>query len=131
MTENLELAYAISVHKAQGSDFDDVFFILPKKKSRLLSRELFYTGITRAKKHTTLFIEEDIGVLLSLGRKEASELLRINSSIMEFDPVPEELINMNEWYEEGKIHKTLAEYMVRSKSEVIIANMLFEENIPF
>ncbi|MCD8176238.1 MAG: hypothetical protein LUE98_01935 [Tannerellaceae bacterium] len=38
---------------------------------------------------------------------------------------------MKEWYEEGKIHKTLSEYMVRSKSEVIIANMLTERNIPF
>ena len=38
---------------------------------------------------------------------------------------------MFEWYEEGKIHRTLAEYMVRSKSEVIIANMLFERDIPF
>ena len=38
---------------------------------------------------------------------------------------------MNEWYEEGKIHRTLAEYMVRSKSEVIIANILFDRGIPF
>ncbi len=131
VTENVELAYAISVHKAQGSDFDNVYFILPKKKSRLLSKELFYTGITRAKKHTTLFIEEDIGALLSLRRKEASEVYKINSSIMEFNPIPEELLNINEWYEEGKIHRTLADFMVRSKSEVIIANILFEENIPF
>jgi exodeoxyribonuclease V alpha subunit len=131
VTENVELAYAISVHKAQGSDFDNVYFILPKKKSRLLSKELFYTGITRAKKHTTLFIEEDIGTLLSLRRKEASEVSKINSSIMEFNPIPEELLNINDWYEEGKIHRTLADFMVRSKSEVIIANILFEENIPF
>lgn len=131
VTENVELAYAISVHKAQGSDFDNVYFVLPKKKSRLLSKELFYTGITRAKKHTTLFIEEDIGALLSLRRKEASEVYKINSSIMEFNPIPEELLNINEWYEEGKIHRTLADFMVRSKSEVIIANILFEENIPF
>lgn len=131
VTDNIELAYAISVHKSQGSDFDHVFLVLPKKKSRLLSRELFYTGITRAKKQTTLFIEEDISVLLSLRRKEASEVLKINSSIMEFEPIPEELLNMNQWYEEGKIHRTLAEFMVRSKSEVIIANMLFDLNIPF
>jgi hypothetical protein len=38
---------------------------------------------------------------------------------------------MFEWYEEGKIHRALANYMVRSKSEVIIANMLFERDIPF
>lgn len=38
---------------------------------------------------------------------------------------------MWEWYEEGKIHRTLANQMVRSKSEVIIANLLFEREIPF
>lgn len=38
---------------------------------------------------------------------------------------------MFEWYEEGKIHRTLADYMVRSKSEVIIANIFFEHDIPF
>jgi hypothetical protein len=43
----------------------------------------------------------------------------------------DEILSMHEWYEEGKIHRTLSEYMVRSKSEVIIANMLFERGIPF
>jgi hypothetical protein len=38
---------------------------------------------------------------------------------------------MQSWYEEGKIHQSLASVMVRSKSEVIIANMLAERNIPF
>lgn len=32
---------------------------------------------------------------------------------------------MQTWYEEGKIHSTLTKYMVRSKSEVIVANLLF------
>ncbi len=38
---------------------------------------------------------------------------------------------MSEWYVEGKIHQTLSDIMVRSKSEVIIANMLTEREIPF
>ena len=38
---------------------------------------------------------------------------------------------MKDWYEEGKIHQTLSEYMVRSKSEIIIANMLTERQVPF
>jgi len=46
--ENLELAYAISVHQAQGSEFKRAYFVIPKNKKTLLSRELFYTGITRA-----------------------------------------------------------------------------------
>ena len=64
--ENLELAYAISVHKSQGSEFDRVYFIVPKHKAVLMSPELFYTGITRAKRHCTLLIEEDITPLLDM-----------------------------------------------------------------
>jgi hypothetical protein len=129
--ENLEPAYAISVHKAQGSEFSRVCFILPKHKKALLTTELFYTGLTRAKTHCTVFIEEDIAPLITLNRPEYSQLNRINSSLFEFKPVPEELTKLYEWYEEGKIHKTLAEIMVHSKSEVIIANMLFDRGIPF
>jgi hypothetical protein len=54
--ENFELAYAITVHKAQGSGFDHTFFILPKKLG-LLSRELVYTALTRSKKSITLFLQ--------------------------------------------------------------------------
>jgi len=129
--ENLELAYAISVHKAQGSEFQRVYFILPKHKRGLLSRELFYTGLTRAQIHCTLLIQEDIAPILSLRRPENSHLARINSSLFKFRPVPREFQTMHEWYEEGKIHRTLTEQMVRSKSEVIIANILAERNIPF
>jgi len=44
--ENLELAYALTVHKAQGSDFGYAFLVVPQKASTL-SRELLYTGLTR------------------------------------------------------------------------------------
>ncbi|MEQ8192327.1 MAG: exonuclease, partial [Candidatus Eremiobacterota bacterium] len=97
----------------------------------LLSREMFYTGLTRATRHCTLFIEEDISTLVNLSRRESSALIAINSSLFDFRPVPEEVFRIKAWYEEGKIHKTLTEYIVRSKSEVIIANMLFERDIPF
>lgn len=131
VAENLELAYAISVHKAQGSEFRRVYFVLPKHKRALLSRELFYTGLTRAQTHCTLLVQEDIAPILSLRRLENSHLARINSSLFQFRPMPREFQTMGEWYEEGKIHRTLTEQMVRSKSEVIIANMLFERGIPF
>ena len=81
--------------------------------------------------HCTLLVEEDISPILSLRRPENSHLARINSSLFHFRPVPHEFQTMREWYEEGKIHRTLAEQMVRSKSEVIIANMLFDRDIPF
>lgn len=129
--DNLELAYAISVHKAQGSEFDHVFLVLPKNKKALLSKELIYTAITRAKSKLTIFAEQDIAAFLQLTRPEANRLAKINTSLFGFNPLPKELLVMNDWYEEGKIHLTLSEHMVRSKSEVIIANMLAERQIPF
>ncbi|MGG6462947.1 exodeoxyribonuclease V subunit alpha [Solilutibacter silvestris] len=44
-----ESAFAMTVHKAQGSEFDEVWLQLPRADSRVLSRELFYTAITRAR----------------------------------------------------------------------------------
>lgn len=43
-------AFAMTVHKAQGSEFDEVWLLLPQHDSRVLSRELIYTGITRARR---------------------------------------------------------------------------------
>ena len=44
-----ESAFAMTVHKAQGSEFDEVWLQLPRNDSRVLSRELLYTGMTRAR----------------------------------------------------------------------------------
>jgi exodeoxyribonuclease V alpha subunit len=44
-----ETALAMTVHKSQGSEFSEVLLVLPELPSPLLSRSLFYTGITRAK----------------------------------------------------------------------------------
>jgi exodeoxyribonuclease V alpha subunit len=46
----LEPAFAMTVHKAQGSEFDSVLLVLPEHKSPLLTRQVLYTGLTRAKK---------------------------------------------------------------------------------
>ncbi len=43
-------AFAMTVHKAQGSEFDTVWLLLPVRSNRVLSRELVYTGITRARR---------------------------------------------------------------------------------
>lgn len=129
--DNLELAYAISVHKSQGSEFDYVYIVIPKRDSHLLSMELLYTAITRAQKHVTVFLQDDIGTLTSLGHLEKSAVRRINSSIFEFNPLPEELLYTHNWYASERKLATLSEYFVRSKSEVIIANMLVDREIPF
>jgi exodeoxyribonuclease V alpha subunit len=50
-----EPAYATTVHKSQGSEFEQVFLVLPRQTThRLLTREILYTGVTRAKYGLTL-----------------------------------------------------------------------------
>lgn len=48
--DQLEHAYAITIHKAQGSEFDVVILVVPQSSNMLLTRNLLYTGLTRAKK---------------------------------------------------------------------------------
>lgn len=133
--DNLELAYAISVHKAQGSEFERVYFVVPQEKTNLLSRELFYTGITRATCHCTIFVqgEDIIAPLLRMRRPEHSHLEGINTSLFNFEPAPEnfEMLRREGHLEEYRIHPTLADIMVRSAPEVIVANTLFDRDISF
>jgi exodeoxyribonuclease V alpha subunit len=49
-----ETVFAMTVHKSQGSEFGDVILVLPPYPSRALTRELVYTGITRARRRVTL-----------------------------------------------------------------------------
>lgn len=50
----LERAYAFSVHKSQGSEYDEVVVVLPEKPSGILTRELVYTALTRARRAARL-----------------------------------------------------------------------------
>lgn len=50
-----ETAYAITVHKSQGSEYQEVILVLPQHDSPLLSRELIYTAISRAKQRFQLW----------------------------------------------------------------------------
>ncbi len=59
-----ELAYAMTVHKSQGSEFDNVMVVLPDDKEHpLLNRQIVYTGITRAKKRAVI-----VGTKVALAR---------------------------------------------------------------
>ena len=55
-----ESAFALTVHKSQGSEFTRVLFALPERGARVLSRELLYTGITRCRREVTLWAAEDV-----------------------------------------------------------------------
>ncbi len=58
---NFRLAYAISIHKAQGSEFDVVIIPIVRNYNKMLYRKLIYTGITRSKKK--LYLIGDINAL--------------------------------------------------------------------
>ena len=52
---SIEPAYVITVHKSQGSEFNQVNLLLPKKETPILSKELIYTAITRARTKFSLY----------------------------------------------------------------------------
>jgi exodeoxyribonuclease V alpha subunit len=55
-----ETVFAMSVHKSQGSEFDEVAVLLPDRVSPVVSRELLYTAVTRARGRVTVYATRDI-----------------------------------------------------------------------
>ena len=58
LLNELEIAYAVTVHKSQGSEFDAVILPLMGKHAKLHYRNLLYTAVTRAKKILIIIGEE-------------------------------------------------------------------------
>jgi len=71
-----ETAFAMTVHKSQGSEYDHVLFMLPEKDSPVLSRELIYTGITRARTRLDLFVNRDVFAAAAARRTKRTSGLR-------------------------------------------------------
>ena len=57
--DSVETAFATTIHKSQGSEYETVIVILPPLGSPLLKRELLYTAITRAMKNLVIVASED------------------------------------------------------------------------
>lgn len=66
--EHVEVAHALTIHKSQGSEFDEVVVVLPPASSRLASRELLYTAVTRAR-HGVVVIGTGDAVEAAVGRR--------------------------------------------------------------
>lgn len=64
----VESAYALTIHKSQGSEYDHVALVLPSAPSPILSRELLFTGITRARQSVTVIGPPD-RVREAIGRR--------------------------------------------------------------
>lgn len=66
---NVETAFAMTVHKSQGSEFEHTVLVLPQAPSRVLTRELLYTGITRARGAFTLVTVRTQAFVDALGQR--------------------------------------------------------------
>jgi hypothetical protein len=116
----LELAYALTVHKSQSSEFGTVILILPNP-CRLLSRELLYTALTRQKDRIVILHQGPRGELRRFSSDDRSEIARRLTNLF-VTPSPIDIDGR--FFEEYLIHRTSRGEMVRSKSEVIIADHL-------
>jgi exodeoxyribonuclease V alpha subunit len=66
----VQTAFAMTAHRAQGSEFDQVVVLLPSPTSRVLTRELLFTAVTRARRHLVLVGTEE-SVRAAVGRPVA------------------------------------------------------------
>jgi ATP-dependent exoDNAse (exonuclease V) alpha subunit len=137
----LELAYCLTVHKAQGSEFETVIVVLPNP-CKLLSRELIYTALTRQKGKVIIIHQGDLSELklytsdaYSETAKRLTNLFEIpcKSEVQLITPKVGDNLGKPEtrWLENRLIHRTINGEAVRSKSEVIIANLLHHHNLEY
>lgn len=73
--EGLEPAWAVTIHKSQGSEFDHVLLVLPDDDSPLLVRQILYTGITRAKRTLWIWGRKELWSLGCARREQRSSRL--------------------------------------------------------
>ena len=77
--DRLMPAYAITVHKAQGSEYPAVVLPLARQHGRMLRRNLVYTAVTRAKRLVVLVVEGDALELAIAGRPEPRRWSRLRA----------------------------------------------------
>lgn len=126
-TTLIELAYALTVHKAQGSEFKTVFLVLPNP-SRLLSRELLYTALTRQKERVIILHQGPAVDLKKFSDDLWSDTARRFTNLFESPSIIE---LENKFLEDRLINITKRNEAVRSKSEVIIADLLDSHDIDY
>lgn len=121
----MALGYAITVHKSQGGDYDEVILIL-SESSRFLTKELFYTAVTRIKGKLHILISSQLsGRLPDFLKKilDNSELNRRKTLLFN------QSVDLRRMY--PFIMSNGQTIMLRSKIEKIIANSLKEMQIDF
>lgn len=121
-SNKFELAYAITVHKAQGSGFKVVFFVLPSKGS-ILSRELMYTALTRQEEKVIILHQGEFRDFIKLASTDASATARRFTDLFF---LPEVRKVGQKYFDSRYINVSERGERMISKNEVIIANCLLK-----
>ena len=127
----LELAYCLTVHKTQGSQFGVTFVVLTNP-CWLLSRELLYTALTRHQDRLVILHQGPLVKYRGYAGDEHSEIARRMTNLFA-DPLPREVTvdTQQRFLEDGLIHRTERGDLVRSKSELVIADKLYARGIEY
>ncbi len=133
----LELAYALTVHKSQGSQFDTVILVLAEP-CRIISREMLYTALTRQINNIIILYNQEAYHLLKYASEEHSDIARRFTDLFadvfhegSADMRPQIVQASGGFYEDRLVHRTARGELVRSKSEVIIANALYYHHLEY
>lgn len=87
--EELELAYAVTIHKSQGSEYPAVVMPLLTGPRMLMNRNLLYTGVTRAKKCVCIVGMEQAVQQMINNENEQKRYSSLNERIQEMDNIRE------------------------------------------
>lgn len=127
----LELAYALTVHKSQGSSFGKTIVVI-NGKSSFVTKELLYTAFSRQREALIVLSDLSIQDLVQYANDWYSDTKQRYTDLFEFPNIIEiESNKQKRYFEEKLIHKTIRGEMVRSKSEVIVANILDKMKIEY
>jgi exodeoxyribonuclease V alpha subunit len=80
----MDLAYSITIHKSQGSEFDDVFIVLPPDAEHMMTRRLLYTASTRAKKSVHIYYMQDSLNKAIDNKKETIRVSLLKDRLLEY-----------------------------------------------
>ncbi|PKM86490.1 MAG: hypothetical protein CVU87_12025 [Firmicutes bacterium HGW-Firmicutes-12] len=127
----LELAYALTVHKSQGSSFGKTIVVI-NGKSSFVTKELLYTALSRQREKLIVLSDLSIQESVQYANDWYSDTKQRYTDLFEVPNIIEiESSKQKRYFEEKLIHKTIRGEMVRSKSEVIVANILDKMKIEY
>jgi hypothetical protein len=127
--EWLELAYAVTVHKSQGSQFKMTLVVVPDPCS-LLSPELLYTALTRQQDKVILLKQGEAAALRDFASPARSVTARRLTCLLR--PADPFTLGEGTVFDGSHVHRTArGDDLVRSKSEVIVADALYDLGLEY